>query len=974
MTQLAASPEELARFLGEPLERVDEVAEAFVKTVRASLPRWESSFCGFCSNYRGWTPSSEQPPHFFGMLWFTCLIAYGYPGTAGDFGGRLRAVLGKAENFQHGAARLEDFWIDLARWTRMRRDAGAAIRELRLPPRDEKRTVIGYSHFLAFPNKFDRRVLARALDEADLVGFEPPLQPVLDAIEKEKRSFSRDFREDLAEFRGFLRRGGDPQKSAFWRAVRTEALDPSTETRDSARGGDLVVIANEDGLVPVVAVRRRPASPWQLRDFDNADPWIGYLTAADGDLEEVWQRVFRGNFDRLARGHRALVQQGVLVLRERTTGLYEVESGADVHGCEMALVRKDLVDSFRRAFGGKSARAIVPGWFEIAGAAIRQVERLPEGLEKVVQLLPTMAPPSISLADGVQVGRGFLALQGVLPIVRAPGAVDVSLRRAHETAGVSLQPTNDAWTLPDGLVPGEYVLEAAWPYGETRRLSSRHVAFVGQVAGDDFKSLPSGSFSVEACVEPESAVASKDVPLGVASATPSGDFLDLERSARYIGPGFGEMSISAQAGYDWLVVGPKKHPELLVFIGDPLNPTPPAMRRSPRKGDRLHWRAAFKAKHVLWRDDSGTYRPLDEAPSNVRAAFEILRRHDVPADAPTCRETALETALPESSPCEPHRRLRDTLDVIAGLAVRRSGLTYHDVRAVFVATTNERDPIVFQQVLRAWNEAGLVDVVRREGVSRLVVAARRPRFVLVRRGPHVDATLVGLVTSARGQAVTAEIERAGLRAACTLVGSASPWQSRAVRVRASIADVAALTARAALEPFEWLSWNDPRSVPDELDVSRALERIYKSPPPPSFQADAVWEWETSEFRRRPVTDRDVVCVERRRHRDESTIYVVSTSGLPTVWSHNRTWTLLAAHGYLGVPPFRCDADGRLSVRGRNPIHLPLPLARLCALIGDGLPGPRKSSVDELEYSYPFGARLFAAARRVIPRHWIQSLT
>ena len=91
------------------------------------------------------------------------------------------------------------------------------------------RTGIGQSWFLAFPHKVDRLAVAKCLWEHDLVGFEPPIQPVITALEANRRNFSTEFKSDLDDFISyFLDEGSEVQDSAFWRAIRQEALDPTS--------------------------------------------------------------------------------------------------------------------------------------------------------------------------------------------------------------------------------------------------------------------------------------------------------------------------------------------------------------------------------------------------------------------------------------------------------------------------------------------------------------------------------------------------------------------------------------------------------------------------------------------------------------------------------------------------------------------------------------------------------------------------
>jgi hypothetical protein len=199
LERIAATPEELARVAGEPAENAEPVVEAFAALIRRELKPGQG-FCDYCLGYH--SDSDDYPP-FFAMLWFTCLVAYGYPERGGSFSERWGEALGKIDSFQApGADRpcLPGLWQSVAVWTRERQATGADIRRLDLPSDVGRRTVIGYSHFLTFPNRFDRAKLRSLLDEADLLGTDPPIQLLLDTLLRQRRTFSNEFQEDLEEF------------------------------------------------------------------------------------------------------------------------------------------------------------------------------------------------------------------------------------------------------------------------------------------------------------------------------------------------------------------------------------------------------------------------------------------------------------------------------------------------------------------------------------------------------------------------------------------------------------------------------------------------------------------------------------------------------------------------------------------------------------------------------------------------------
>ena len=173
--RVIAMPEELSLVVGDPHTPAVTIADAFVAQVRSQLPRGKESFSGYCLDYRGWTTDSAVPPRSFGMLWFTCLIAYGYPSPDLNFYQRLHLALGKKDNLQYrdgdgSPSCVPRLWAEFHEWTRKRRAAGAMVRPLSLPTDVGRRTAIGLSWFLTFPHQRDRAELAKCLWDAGLVG------------------------------------------------------------------------------------------------------------------------------------------------------------------------------------------------------------------------------------------------------------------------------------------------------------------------------------------------------------------------------------------------------------------------------------------------------------------------------------------------------------------------------------------------------------------------------------------------------------------------------------------------------------------------------------------------------------------------------------------------------------------------------------------------------------------------------------
>jgi hypothetical protein len=487
--------------------------------------------------------------------------------------------------------------------------------------------------------------------------------------------------------------------------------------------------------------------------------------------------------------------------------------------------------------------------------------------------------------------------------------------------------------------------------------------------------LAAGHYFTESCRPGQRPIeGGKPIPLGIETDSGDGsiDLIDYEPSARFIGPGEGEMSLDPRTGFDWLAVGPKNHPEIMVFIGNPDRPAQPTMRRSSAACDRRHWRAAFaRADAMRVRTADGSYESLDAFPTVAEIPRRMLKPRTSP-DTRTCAVTRLDTlGFGPPNRATPLDSTVSVADAMAALSARRSGLRYRTVQHLFEELTHLNEYALHHELIRAWTEAGALDLVRSQTFSSTRLVARRPHFVAIRRGPQVEATLVGLVTGARTAQVLRsaeerDVDHQELQPGC-------PWQPTTIRIRASETLVREICAGAGLGELKWLAWPRGINTPEHLCVDVREQDLWTDEPPTGFTLAKVWDWERAEFRRGFSPAKTGVQLEQRTHRESCSIYVVFVDGSPKLWTHIRNWALLYAHDLAGRPPFSLNRAGWLTTTGHSPVHLPLALGRVCAVLGEGLAGPvldpRSSRVSG--YCYPFGRRLAQLVARVIPTGWLK---
>lgn len=105
-------------------------------------------------------------------------------------------------------------------------------------------------------------------------------------------------------------------------------------------------------------------------------------------------------------------------------------------------------------------------------------------------------------------------------------------------------------------------------------------------------------------------------------------------------------------------------------------------------------------------------------------------------------------------------------------------------------------------------------------------------------------------------------------------------------------------------------------------------------------------------------------IQRRSHPEHSSLYVVVADGEDEAWTYIRNWALLYAE-YLNkdlfdedAPVFTARPDGPIVRDDEAYIYLPLPVGRLCAILGDGLSGPvlGQSEQNVEGYVYPIPNR------------------
>ena len=1002
--RIPATPEELCVVAGrDPAllssAQIDTVVRGFLECIREELHAEKLSFLRYCLHYREdrgwWSTSNYEQPYFFAMLWLTCLVAYGFPAeNDGDFYARLRLALDGNASLQGIAlGGLDDVWEDLEKWTRKRPE----YRHLVLPPRCPHRTIIGRSHFLAFPHRLDRAKLAAVLQDAGLAGQEPPVRLVLEALLAERDRFSDEFGEDLDSlFTDYIEQGRDPKDSPLWRAVRQAARDekPPQDVDASVSGrARLLAEWDEDELVmPYIGYPDGwPAPPsWVSSPLEFK---IGELSRRALLEADVLESVLHSPNGLLRNQEAQAVTEGVIPLFEEASGVYRVAIADEIASCEMALVRSNLAATVRTTFGGRLEESGFRDWMLVTNARLEQRDQLDGSLSAVRTLLQTTDAPRPALVGGIRSsGNTFYALERYLPQVRARHAANVVLRwdDAEQSAPCSRLPGDeDRWLLPSialdrlrgaNWVSTSYELVASYENELMGRTITREARVTFQlqrpVLVTDYKGIPPGSYRLETCTQTGGIVTGprSALPLGFTSeeADNSLDLLPLDPTSRWLGPGLGEMSLAPRIGFPWLVAGPKKRPEYIVLVEDPgLAPTPSA-GQSPFVGDRRHWAKALAKDVPAWWRRTGTYVAEADWPD---AAKELLghyrgRIHAKRSDVVAVPETHLDSHLRDSPwgfASSPSATLHD---VLAALFHNRGGIPLREIHEHMGQILGLAEAhSVREQLVRALVESAAIDTLRCSVGCQTLVVGRRPRLMGFRRGPRWMAVLTGLAPALVRNELRMTVERIG---GATIDEQRTSVELLPGTMRVDVSrqdDLIDLSRKLGFAPPEYVEWADIDRVPDVFRIDGALR---SDPVPDMYLVDATWCWTSRSFRREPE-DADGVVVERRRDGRRAPIYIVRHGYDVLGWSYYRTWALLRAHEVHGRAFLHEDEPGVFTIPGASPLHLPLPIARLCAVAGLGTPGPRLASSDRSQveaYCYPLGPHLRRLLVSFLPSSWL----
>jgi hypothetical protein len=404
-------------------------------------------------------PGSRSLPGFFSFLWFTCLIAQGYPDADGNglFHERFDRLFPRANS--NCLPFLPLAWERLSEWLDQGQSfEGFPYQGLELPAVDGSRKHISHSWQLAFPCLLDRRRLAREL--AGLHGRLEPLQatnPVLvRSLLLANTPFSSSFQEELVELGRCLQEGVSP--SAWFvelldRAIQVVRLNPPVPAQNGVRATSTV--STKAALVAPTAPRANGFGSLLLRSMDYAfgvlllpspgcpppsgllvcdgDPWLpGQQLLVPEDPADPELAVFDAGSLAIDPQEspcpqlRPLLDRGLLPFAtDPAFGLPRLVFDASQSPITHALVRNDQVAAFLERFDAEPRPSDEEHWqcFQVSETSPADLLRFPDLAVQSGDGEKGQRSPLLTTYGGVRrLGEGFLASGLGLPLARLHGS------------------------------------------------------------------------------------------------------------------------------------------------------------------------------------------------------------------------------------------------------------------------------------------------------------------------------------------------------------------------------------------------------------------------------------------------------------------------------------------------------------------------------------------------------------------------
>jgi len=891
--------EELVRVVGDPGAQSLEVESLLVERVLRGVG--ENNFW-----FHAKTAAGSSKPHYLGHLIMACLAATDLDdGDENSYIARLADITGSAR----GDLNLEvmaELWRHLSSWLGEHPDE---YRSLVLPDPGGW-TRIGYTVKLAFPSRRDQVTLAKVLSSGNLTVEDPPVGLVIDAVLATSRTaFSDRFRFEFDAFRRNRDAGVSSsvlRESPFWLAVRATA-DVSVSDRDGTVHWAL--LASDDGF------------DLDLRIVSDGQVFGGPMETVE--LEERsgrWTHEAKGNptnDDPVAilldgacslPGISQLIKGGLIPLVEELHGNLESNGRREaLPEAHAALVSNPLLAEITSRFGSPRPRPRacgVEGWKFVEGLALRVAssrELRGTPLKDCWILHESPSPTRIRIVGGVRVGSAWLGTPHLLPAFRVESATTMTAHTGGATIALRHHDTG-AWELPSEGFEGPLEVVA-----ETEDQTLRaQMEFVRSPSTESFR-VPG---SPESWIYEDQARSRSFAHRWLQDTTGIIEIADVEKTI-YLGRDVGTF-LNGPEGAAWAVVefGTSRIIRSLVSLEESV-----PKGQVPDSGARRRWRKILKVDAATSCD-----------PRVAATLRHIISNTSGQKDLPTVAVSGDGRLFPAPR-IPPHPRLDDVITSAVAISNRQAGLDRRRFTA-FLCETLAVEPVASPLIVRAWQEAGLLDELVNVRWSGRKLLAVPPHFKVFRVASGIRATFCGLSLAITASELTSNA--VGMGMTVSSVESCSPFVPKTITVQAdSLDQITQLAAQLRL-PLHRIPTN-PFLSHDGRDLMNG------DPPRIGYRTEpAEMIGETVE-------------IARTWQRGAPSFWTIHTSEF-TTWTHfleaARFWARLLA-GTLEVD-LRGSVDFTIGAT-----RMPLTAARWLSVVGGSRSGPTgPQPEDPYVYSAP----------------------
>jgi hypothetical protein len=939
---LLVTSEELARAVGAPESRAEQVRDAFVSCIRQTM-RGRLFPVGF-DYYLTWDDQrrliqgvwQKTLPEFVAHLIFACLAATESPDDFADehsYIARLDALCASSRT-DDDLRLMPALWRYLVEWLSQADDG--RYRSLVLPP-DNGWTRIGYTVRLAFPSRRDQQTLFEVLSQADCVVNDPPVGHVLLAVANETDRFRRYFQEVFKEFRSKYQRdsssGAELRTHPFWASVQNAVRrsHPTGENAPELLAVQLLAEVGEQQLAPFLVASDEPRDDPALVAEElpsNIGPFRWVLASAmEGRQPSVEDAVAealsrRRRFDGIDR----LVQQGVLLFAEtEVPGTFELVSDAASPRTRHALVRADLIQEFARRFSTKNtivAAHAISGWTALLEVAVTPTEPGTlngTSLQRVWALQRGIPITRLKAVGGIRIEGGWLGSKEVLPRIESHGDGELWLRREGFGELALDRAADGLWSLPRDDFEGTVFLSQRLDNQDVDHIS---VEFVAVPSLENFKPLPEPATWLR-----ESVGQSLSLGERPAASEQGEDWEFIADPVLFLGPNVGQFVADSSLAA-WVVVrsGNRHRVRRGAIRGGPANPVGQVATDQLRR----RWRKLLFNSECDSRDGEAL---------RARASIRPLAQGELPPVEASIGDSAFAAPLRVM----PAANLGRLVDVAVARFNARAGISFQEWYDLLSTISGIDEPSTLRSISRAWEEAGLVDVVSRTRWRSSVVRGRPPSLALFASGGGWAATLVGLALRTTVRNLQALAKELGVDS--QIRDGCSDWVPQALCFRSGNREALLQIARAARIDTTCVSM---AGVEDEGRRGRARAA---TPPPTNYQdRHRVPVWPMA-----PASETDLAMFRSYRRDAPDFWEVVGSRG--RYWSFNPNSARLWGAAMTGVSPVAVDGNRLVAERA----FLPLPLARFLTIVSGLRSGPPPGR----------GARHFYALHSSTATQWFE---